>query len=148
MELLSVKGATAPQNNVANTDCPVARPMLLPPPSIRPRPTARISPDALTEAANLRISQICPAGWTPRTILRLTTVAMASVPWPLETGRTPTPPLKRSVPSSARVVDARAPTSRSTGMESASVLFMSVPPYRHPRGGVGGWPLGEERGRP
>jgi hypothetical protein len=63
--------------------------------------------------------QIRPAGWTPRTMLRFTTSAVAPVPTPLETGITPIPPVKRESVSSARTGGPRARPVHSTRRRSS-----------------------------
>src|SRR5437764_277709 len=75
--------------------------MPLPPASRRPLPRTLMRPSNVTVARRSAIVQICPGGWTPRTMLRLTTVAVAAVPCPDETGMTPIPPLNFTRVSSA-----------------------------------------------
>src|SRR5262245_13271532 len=96
---LSVKGGVGSQIRVANTDCPAARPALFPPPKINPFPSTVMRPFALTLASSSSITQIWPAGCTPRTMFRVTlgaTKAVVAAPlssMPDETGMTPIPPL-------------------------------------------------------
>jgi hypothetical protein len=75
--LLNVKGVGGvvtgkSQIKVASTDCPVARPALLPPPCVRSLPLTVMWLLALTLASSLSITQIWPAGVTPRTMLPVT----------------------------------------------------------------------------
>src|SRR5262249_47358668 len=76
-----------------------ARPALFPPAKTNPFPSTLMRPFVLTVASSLSITQIWPAGCTPRTIFRFTlstTDAVGGVgatATPEETGWTPIPPL-------------------------------------------------------
>jgi hypothetical protein len=68
-----VKGAAAEQIRVAITDVAGGGlPALFPPARTSPFPSTLMLPFALTLASSLSITQIWPAGNTPRTILRFT----------------------------------------------------------------------------
>src|SRR5882672_7746894 len=100
--LRSTNGATFSQMSVAKTSRvavpPVgvttsAVPVVLPAEKIRPCPSALMCPSAFTSAAKSAITHAVVAGCTPRTMLRLTTVAVGPVPGAPATPSTPTPPL-------------------------------------------------------
>src|SRR5882762_792154 len=84
--LRSTKGATASQISVAKTLALAVKPMRTPPPSSRPLPSTWIRPSAFTSAVRAEITQIWPAGWTPRTMLRFTSAVVGANPTPLATG--------------------------------------------------------------
>src|SRR5262245_52121214 len=120
-EILSVKGAVGSQIRVANTEVPAgARPALFPPPRINPLPSTLMRPFALTLASSWSITQIWPAGCTPRTMFRFTLSTVAAVAGvgatatPDDTGMTPIPPLNLNLVSSVCAADeAIADTSKA-----------------------------------
>src|SRR5215467_16162473 len=127
---------TSPESNSAapaGSQISVARtlwfalpPIPLPPASSRPLPLTLTLPSVFTSALRAAMVQIWPGGWTPRTMLRLTTVAVAAAPWPLETGITPMPPLNLARVSSA--IDASGTSPRHS---TANFLNIGNPPgYR------------------
>jgi hypothetical protein len=63
-----------------------AVPMVLPPANTRPRPSALMRPSTITSALKSAIAHGWPGAWTPRILFRSTTVAVAAVPSPCETG--------------------------------------------------------------
>src|SRR5882724_2654600 len=123
--LCSVKGATASQISVAKTLALALKPMALPPPSSRPRPSTWIRPSTFTSALRAEITQIWPGGWTPRTMLRVTTSAVAACPTPAATGRTPIPPRNFTRVSSAT---ADSGNSATTNGKRTKAFFMVSPP--------------------
>src|SRR6266446_3061285 len=108
--LRSIKGATASQISVAKTLALAVNPMRTPPPSSRPLPSTWIRPSAFTSAVRAEITQIWPAGWTPRTMLRFTSVVVGANPTPLATGMTPIPPRNFTSVSSATAGGANSAT--------------------------------------
>src|SRR3954471_1603634 len=88
-----------------------------------------MAPSVLTSAFRLEITQSWPGGWTPRTRLRLTTVAVAAVPWPDDTGITPIPPSKRTRRSSA--------CAENAASESAAAITVTFISKTSSRCGVG-----------
>src|SRR5258705_6542919 len=123
--LCSVKGATASQISVAKTLALALKPMALPPPSSRPRPSTWIRPSTFTSALRAEITQIWPGGWTPRTMFRVTTSAVAACPTPAATGRTPIPPRNFTRVSSAT---ADSGNSATTNGKRTKAFFMVSPP--------------------
>src|SRR3954471_12945394 len=131
--LRSVKGAAFSQTSVAKT-CRVAVPpdgvttsavpVVLPPENKRPLPVTLMRPSAFTSATRSAITHGEPAGCTPRTMLRLTVVAVASVPTPLETPSTPIPPLNLTSESSARPSDGASETRIATSV-TIFILYSS-----------------------
>ena len=88
---LGKRGGVGSQISVAKTLAPALLPTL-PPASRRPRPSTLICPSSLTSPRSSRITQGSPGGWTPRTMFRFTTAAVAAGPGAEETGMTPIPP--------------------------------------------------------
>src|SRR6266478_1982271 len=123
--LCSVKGATASQISVAKTLALALKPIALPPPSSKPRPSTSIRPSTFTSALRAEITQIWPGGWTPRTMFRVTTSAVAACPTPAATGRTPIPPRNFTRVSSATADRANSVT---TNGKRTKAFFMVLPP--------------------
>jgi hypothetical protein len=114
--LLRVKGAAAWQMSVAMTDCPVARPALLPAPRINPLPFTVIRPFVFTLASSESMTQICPAGATVRTAL-------------VARGMTPIPPSKlASVLESSSDADAGNAQTAPRKIVLAKVLLSMATP--------------------
>src|SRR5262245_49594454 len=86
-------------------------------------------PSALTLASRSSITQIWPAGCTPRTMFRLTlgarkaAVAVPSSFTPAETGMTPIPPLNLMVvPSFCAAADATADMSKAPAIAARTLI--------------------------
>src|SRR5437763_842187 len=109
--------------------------MPLPPASRRPLPRTLMRPSNVTVARRSAIVQICPGGWTPRTMLRLTTVAVAAVPCPDETGMTPIPPLNFTRVSSAAAW--RTIPRQSTNAKMVFNMILPMPRASQARGATG-----------
>jgi hypothetical protein len=126
-------------------------PAKFPPPKTKPFPVTVMPPFECTVAMRLLITQIWPAGCTPRTILKTTcgevdeggeTVSSGSVkqgpdeaqPVTDETGWTPIPPLNCNVvdPADAAAVCAAAGSDQTTpsNIVHAKTFFMIPPPYK------------------
>src|SRR6266404_5905670 len=123
--LRSTKGATASQISVAKTLALAVKPMRTPPPSSRPLPSTWRRPSAFTSAVRAEITQIWPAGWTPRTMLRFTRAVVGTNPTPLATGMTPIPPRNFTRVSSATADSGNNAMRNGTRTKA---LFMVVAP--------------------
>src|SRR6478672_4264655 len=127
-----VKGGEASQTSVANTLALPFVPMVLPPPSNRPRPSTRIRPSTFTSALKSEITQIWPAGSTPRTMFRITSGKLPSafgVPATFATGRSPIAPLKLTNVSSAITDEVKHPPMRTIRIHPNQLFFITTPPF-------------------
>src|SRR5215469_13555496 len=108
--LRSVNGAVFSQMSVAKTlmtaappeaEVPIAVPMVSPPANTRPFPLTVMCPSTVTSAWKSAIAHGVLGGWTPRTMLRVTVVAVVPVPNPAETPIAPIAPSNVTKVSSA-----------------------------------------------
>src|SRR5260370_1512736 len=114
--LRSTKGATSSQMSVAKTWRLAAAPPVGV--STSAVPTV-MRPSSFTSAFNSAMTHRW-AGCTPRTMLRVTTFAVAAVPGAFETGSTPIPPSNLTTVSSARASD-------NTSASETTVTSVTIP---------------------
>src|SRR6266404_1283107 len=130
-----VKGGVASQISVANTLALPFVPMVLPPPSSRPRPSTRIRPSTFTSALKSEITQIWPAGLTPRTMFRITSGKLPSVlgvPATFATGISPIAHLNLTDVSSAITDEAKDPPMRTIRIDANKLFFITSPSFPFP----------------
>src|SRR6267378_8101286 len=133
--LRSTNGATFSQMSVAKTlrlaaGPPVgvstsAVPMASPEENTRPRPSTAMRPSSFTSAFNLAMTHE-EAGCTPRTMLRVTTVATGAIPWAFETGSTPIPPSNLTSVSSASENDSTSPSKPTASIMPILMTYLLV----------------------
>src|SRR4029077_13624188 len=127
-----VKGGVASQISVAQTLALPFVPMVLPPPSSRPRRSTRIRPSTFTSALKSEITQIWPAGLTPRTTFRIMSGKLPSalgVPATFATGRSPMAPLNLTNVSSAITDEAKDPPMTTIRIHPNKLFFITAPPF-------------------
>src|SRR6516164_6905650 len=128
--LRSVNGAVFSQMSVAKTlmtaappeaDVPIAVPIVSPPANTRPFPLTVMCPSTVTWAWKSVIAHGVLGGWTPRTMLRVTVVAVVSVPKPAET---PIAPIAPSNVTNVLSATAESGVSTTQAGSSNDEIFM------------------------